>query len=185
MCKLTLKLVENITWFSKYTDYFYLHSLLKSLLFLRLSIWYLYWLLKSIWNPISNVVTWILRSEQASNTVHLYILYMYLNNTSTIFLFLLFSKAFRAKNREVQIKTPLRCTFLPLNQTMVSTTFSTCRMTLIQSALDSPDLEQHFRYPEHYHHMHEKFSTWLWSQNLRKKQSLWKKILTPFHASFW
>ena len=38
--------------------------------------------------------------------------------------------------REVQINPPLRCPFLPLNQNRVSTTFSSRRTYLIQSALD-------------------------------------------------
>ena len=48
----------------------------------------------------------------------------------------LHSLIFRSIIREVQIKPPLRCRFLPLNQNWVSTTFSTHRMTPIQSALD-------------------------------------------------
>ena len=63
--------------------------------------------------------------------------------------------------RKVRIKSQLRCAFLPLNQNWVSTTFSTRDMTLIQSALNRSYPGASFKYPEHYHKLRRKFSTWL------------------------
>ena len=65
------------------------------------------------------------------------------------------------QTRKVRIKSQLRCAFLPLNQNWGSTTFSTRDMTLIQSALNSSYPGACFKYPEHYHNMRKKFSTWL------------------------
>ena len=58
---------------------------------------------------------------------------------------------------------------------------STCRMMTIERALDSPDPNACFKYPERIHIMPRKFSTALWSRERPFKK--WRS--SEYSASFW
>ena len=55
------------------------------------------------------------------------------------------------------------------------------RMTMIQSALDSSDLGEYFRYPQRHEKVYRKFFRDVWSQKLRQKVAKSRN----FEASFW
>ena len=55
------------------------------------------------------------------------------------------------------------------------------RMTMIQSALYSSDLGEHFRYPQRHEKVYRKFFRDVWSQKLRQKVAKSRN----FEASFW
>ena len=74
------------------------------------------------------------------------------------------------ESRQVQMKGCPRHWISTVNQNRVCRFVCMRRTTMIQSAIDSPDPGEHFRYSKHYHNTHKKFLGASKVKNFIKKQ---------------